>query len=117
MDSLKLSISVAMNFSKTPGPRFVRQGPHSGQKFRSSVLAPALNTLPNGGALIVDLDGTAGYGSSFIDEAFGGLIRSEGFSRQSLLDSIQIKSDEEIELIEDVRQAFMDAKPASDSRT
>jgi hypothetical protein len=31
--------------------------------------------------LLIDLDGTKGIGSSFLDEAFGGLVRSEHMSK------------------------------------
>jgi hypothetical protein len=32
----------------------------------------------------VVLDGTAGYPSSFLEEAFGGLVRQRGFSHRDL---------------------------------
>jgi len=108
VDSNRHLISVPKDFSKTPGTRYIKQGPCSGEKFRTSCLIPALEKYD---LLIVDLDGTAGYGSSFIDEAFGGLIRREGFNAEDLLRRIKIKSDEEIELIADVKKAFRDARP------
>lgn len=67
------SINV-IDFSEFPGPRYERLGPNSGEKFRELVLLPPLLAEPNED-LVVNLDGTAGYGSSFLEEAFGGLIR------------------------------------------
>ena len=93
-------IKIASEFSKTPGP-------YSGEKFRNSSLVPALQAHQK---VLVDLDGTAGFGSSFIDEAFGGIVRSGAFAADELLKRIEIKSDEEIELKEDVRRAITDAK-------
>tara|TARA_R110000787_G_scaffold23762_4_gene67755 strand:- start:705 stop:1046 length:342 start_codon:yes stop_codon:yes gene_type:complete len=100
-------IKIASEFSKTPGPRYIKQGPYSGEKFRNSSLVPALQAHQK---VLVDLDGTAGFGSSFIDEAFGGIVRSGAFAADELLKRIEIKSDEEIELKEDVRRAITDAK-------
>ncbi len=65
-------INIAKQFSSTPGGRFYTDGPYSGQKFRDEVLVPALKT---GDRVEVVLDGVRGYGSSFLEEAFGGLIR------------------------------------------
>lgn len=61
------------NFSLYPGPRFSRLGPDSGEEFRDQVLIPALRL---GEPIAVCLDGVIGApGSSFLDEAFAGLIR------------------------------------------
>ncbi|WP_420723928.1 STAS-like domain-containing protein [Hwanghaeella sp. LZ110] len=106
MGESTFEISIARDFSRTPGPRFIRQGEASGEKFRRSVLQPALERYQ---FITVILDGTAGYGSSFIDEAFGGLIRVDGFSADELRKRIRIISNEEVELIRDVDEAFSDA--------
>jgi hypothetical protein len=77
-------ISIADDFSKYPGPRYERDGPESGEKFRDTLLIPALkNAQARGAVLTVVLDNVAGYGSSFLEEAFGGLIRS-GFTPETL---------------------------------
>lgn len=67
------------DFTETPGPRFERQGESSGEAFRQKYLAPAFNdAVRNEEVLLVDLDGTAGYATSFLEEAFGGLVREFG---------------------------------------
>ena len=63
------------------------------------------------GILFIDLDGTAGYGTSFLEEAFGGLIREDRFSYDVITSTVEYKSDEEEYLIEDT-QAYL--KEASD---
>ena len=67
-----LMINVARDFSKYPGGRFYSDGPFSGERFREEFLVPALKT---GFAVHVILDGTLGYGASFLEEAFGGAVR------------------------------------------
>jgi hypothetical protein len=69
------------DFSKFPGPRFERLGPHSGEKFRNDILIPNIN---HNEIVTVNLDGVIGYGSSFLEEAFGGLVRA-GVSKTKMI--------------------------------
>jgi len=94
----KAKISIARNFSKVPAGRYFSDGDESGQAFREKWLKPKLS---NGDHIIVDLDNTEGYGSSFLEEAFGGLIR-EGFSLADLSERIDFISDEDPTLIEEI---------------
>lgn len=71
MENKKL-ISVSEDFSRTPAGRFPDDGAYCGENFREHLLAPALREHD---IVEVILDGTRGYGSSFLEEAFGGLIR------------------------------------------
>jgi len=66
------TINVARDFSRYPAGRFTEDGPYSGARFRDEVLVPA---LAGPGQVRVELDGVLGYGSSFLEEAFGGLVR------------------------------------------
>lgn len=70
------------DFSEFPGPRYEALGPHSGEKFRQEVLLPAISEFK--GDITIILDGAFGYGSSFLDESFGGLIR-EGIDHAIVL--------------------------------
>ena len=74
-------IDIGKDFSEVPGGRHHDDGPDSGQRFREQWLVPALRENE---IVEVLLDNTEGYGSSFLDEAFGGLIREEGFTREEL---------------------------------
>ena len=40
------------------------------------------------------MDGVAGYGSSFLEEAFGGLVRVEGFTAEALKEKIRFVSED-----------------------
>jgi len=80
-------ISIAKDFSTTPAGRHAKFHPASGEAFRDSILLPALRQ----GVVTVDLDGTAGYGSSFLEEAFGGLIRN-GLAAETVRQRLKLKS-------------------------
>ena len=64
---------IGEEFSRYPGPRFRRLGDFSGEEFRDDVLIPLLRENDK---VVLHLDGVAGYGSSFFEEAFGGAIRA-----------------------------------------
>ncbi|KAF0180254.1 MAG: hypothetical protein FD124_1156 [Alphaproteobacteria bacterium] len=69
-------ISIARDFSRTPGGRFRRHGPFSGEDFRERHLEGALvAALKSGEPIVIQFDGVAGLPSSFLEEAFGGLVR------------------------------------------
>ena len=82
-------ISIATDYSETPAGRYVDDGPYSGARFRDEFLFPALQEFD---IVEVDLDGTLGYGSSFLEEAFGGLIRERKMDLSSLKEKLKIKS-------------------------
>ena len=68
------------DYARSPGGRFISDGPFSGEWFREEILRPALAAAIDAGQkLNVEMDGTSGYGSSFLEEAFGGLIRKRLF--------------------------------------
>jgi len=73
-------ISIATDFSRYPAGRTRADGPYSGELFRTKMLEPALAA---GDHLVVNFDGARGYGSSFLEEAFGGLVRA-GFSVETI---------------------------------
>ena len=68
-----------LDFSEYPGPRYNSQGPASGALFYVNKLNPIFSEcIHNGDTLTVNLDGTAGFASSFLDEAFGQLTYDFG---------------------------------------
>jgi hypothetical protein len=96
------------DYTTTPGGRYAGDGPFPGQEFLALHLRPAFEKAQNAGAtLLVDLDGTAGYASSFLDEAFAGLVGV--FGRTAVERIIRIKSTAEPYLEEDIRQYIAEA--------
>lgn len=89
----KCVISIANDFSKTPAGRYETDGPYSGQRFRNELLIP---TLQDCDKVTINLDGTIGYGSSFLEEAFAGVVRLNIFSKKELLKKLTIISSREL---------------------
>lgn len=84
------TISVANDFSVYPAGRTPKDGEYNGECFRKLIK----RHINEGTHLTVKLDGTRGYGSSFLEEAFGGLIRETGMSYEEFREKIEIISDE-----------------------
>jgi len=74
-------VDIGRDFSRVPAGRHVAESDFSGEAFREKILIPKLR---QGGTVEVLLDNTEGYGSSFLEEAFGGLVRVGGFSYEYL---------------------------------
>jgi len=81
-------INIARDFSRAPAGRYVTDGPNSGERFRDQILIPALNKKDT---ITLELDGTRGYGSSFLEEAFGGLKRA-GWAAVDLISRIKFRT-------------------------
>jgi hypothetical protein len=102
------AINIARDFYDAPAGRFPEDGKYHGQKFRTDLLLPALQS---GEEILVDMDGTDGYGSSFLEEAFGGLVRLCGFSAAELHQKLKFKSDEDESFIEEIWDYIDSARP------
>ena len=87
------TISIANDFSRFPAGRFREDGDASGTEFREARLAPALRDA-DFDKVVVDFDGVAGFGSSFLEEAFGGLVRTEHFDGESLNSRLEMTTTE-----------------------
>lgn len=82
------TISLAVDFSPSPAGRFVADGPFPGAVFRDNLLLPAIQ---NSDKVILDMMGTELPGSSFLEEAFGGLVRA-GLSESILKQKLELNS-------------------------
>ena len=100
-------IVVSKDFSEFPAGRFRNEGPKSGQAFREDILVPMLKANTE---VTIDLDGTEGYGSSFLEEAFGGLVRTEKYSSQDLKQNLKLSSSD-IELCDEIWSYIDQAQP------
>ena len=78
-------ISIAKEFSPFPIGRKADDGPYNGEKFLNDMLYPKLQeAINNQKVLEIDLDGTLGLTSSFLEEAFAGLIRKKNMDYKSI---------------------------------
>jgi len=81
-------ISIVADFTRYPGGRYKKHGDGSGEEFRDEVLIPAIEEHTQ---VEVSLDDTAGYPSSFLEEAFGGLVR-QGYAKDFLKKNLKISA-------------------------
>ena len=102
----RFTISVAKDFSPYPAGRYLEDGEYNGTTFRQEKLVPALKNYDH---VHVVFDGVAGFGSSFLDEAFGGLIRDAGMSKEFLKSRLYLSTSEpELEPFVKLAQRYID---------
>lgn len=82
-----MTIYVAKDFTKMPCVRMRDDGKKSGEEFRDEILLPALKANDH---VTVDLNGVLTLGSSFLEEAFGGLVRKGYYTAKELSSKLVI---------------------------
>jgi hypothetical protein len=103
------TISIADQFSVTPGPRYKIEGPFSAELLHEQILSTIIPELIKAnGSLTIILDGTFGYGTSFLEEVFGGAVRR--YEGDFVTSKITIISEEEPYLIDDISGYIKDAR-------
>ncbi len=88
--------NVAKDFSAYPGGRYRKDGPHSGEELRDILVTLLRDVSNSGDRLVIMLDGTMGYGASFLEEAFGGLVRECGYSKDQLQELMVLRADNSV---------------------
>lgn len=91
-------VSVSKDFTKVPRGK---EGLESGSEFRYKVLLPKLEKVKARGTLYIDLDGTVGYSSAFLEGAFRGIKKNLG-SNPFIRKRVRIISNDEPALKEEV---------------
>jgi hypothetical protein len=102
-----ITIKIATDFSRYPAGRYVIDGPYSGELFRTKFLAPAIERQDK---VVIDMDGARGYGSSFLEEAFGGLVRL-GFMKDMIKRKLEIHATN-ASLKQEINDYINSAEPA-----
>lgn len=102
-----MSVVKITDFSPFPAGRYVADGPYSGQAFRDDILIPNLN---ENDIVKVDLSGAFGFGSSFLEEAFGGLIRVGHFTLKALKEKLKIESEDDPMIVDEIWHYIQAAK-------
>ncbi len=107
MDKIVLKIST--EYTTTPGVREEIEGDFPGEEFLEKLLYPKFkHALEEKKKLFVDLDDTAGYATSFLEAAFGGLARIYK-NPDIILKNIEFKSEDDPFLEDDVIEYIKDA--------
>ncbi|OCG39337.1 DUF4325 domain-containing protein [Gilliamella sp. Fer1-1] len=96
-------ILYVKDFSTFPGARYKRLGPASGEEFRDDVLIPALK---QNSQILINFDGVVGYGSSFLEEVFGGLIR-KGIDKNIVLNLVKTLISNDDALLKEEIQGYV----------
>lgn len=100
-----ITVSVARDFTRFPAGRYKKNGDTSGEAFRERFLEPPLR---DGKHVVVEFDGTVGYGSSFLEEAFGGLIRSLRLAPEAVLSHLTLQSSDP-SIVDEIKEYIRDA--------
>lgn len=94
------TINIAKDFSITPGGRYKKDGPFSGEEFREKFLEPYFKEIKSNLKLKIILDGVEGFATAFLDGAFGELARHYG--KKKCLKTLKFISEEDPSLIDEI---------------
>lgn len=105
------NISVAIDFTMSPGARYRSDGKFSGEEFYEDILKPKVNDAWNdtGKGIFIDFDGTFGYASSFISEVFIRLVKDFP-DKKKIKEIFKFKSNEDSFLIEAINHIIEETK-------
>lgn len=85
---------VAEQFHRRPSGRYRTDGPWSGEKFREDYLVPLIQqAISENKKLLINFDNVSMSASSFIHEAFSGLIVHKHFTKEQLINTLVIESE------------------------
>ena len=104
-----MKIIIAEEFSDTPGGRMIAEGDFSGELFREDLLLPRYKkALEKHEKLEIDFNGAFGYPPSFLDEAFGGMVKI--LHERNVLDNIIIISNDDLTIERKIKKYVTDAE-------
>ena len=104
-----IEINIAEEFTKEPGARNYADGPHSGEEFFDKLLRPRyLEAKEKNDKLKIILDGTEGFASSFINEAF--IRLGTEFGPDEVWNNLILVSEEMPKYIQKVKESVYEKK-------
>lgn len=89
-DAKSITIVLTEALGSMPFGRYKTDSPSSGEHLREDYLVPALEKYDS---VNLVLDGTLMCGASFLEEAFGGLVRINKYDKDELISKLNIISD------------------------
>lgn len=115
-----MTLTVATDFSRTPGVRTLSEGNFSGEVFLGEYLYPRFTEAVRlGQVLTVNLTGTAGYATSFLEAAFGGLVRGDenqqipAHDLATVLSHLNLVCTDDPYLLDEINEYMQDAEMAA----
>ncbi len=104
-----IEINIAKDFTKEPGARNYSDGPYSGEQFFIELLMPKYKEAKDKKVkLKVILDGTEGFASSFLNEAF--IRLGSEFGPDEVWDTLVIISNEIPKYIKKVKESIYEKR-------
>lgn len=103
-----VTFKISSQFSEFPAGRYPEDGPFNGERFREEIIIPLLSQHDQ---VTFDLDGTEGYGSSFLDEAFGGLVRHHNLTLETLRNRLHFIAEEDDSFIDEIWEYIATQRP------
>lgn len=104
-----VKINIANDFSEVPGGRFIKEGNHSGELFRDELLIKKYTQVEKDKDILeINFDGTYGFGTSFLEEAFGGLVRK--YKKRNVWSHLRIISTEDETIPDNVKKYILEAE-------
>lgn len=110
-----IEINISKDFSKFPTGRTPGHGNFNGETFRKKFLVENLKN-PLVDKVIVNLDGVLMRGSSFFEEAFGGLIRVENISYDEIKRKIEIVYPKKPSFVAEIWKYISEANDVNNTR-
>lgn len=112
-------LNVGIEFSSLPSGRFYSDKTgSSGEQFREELLREKLKNLKSGHKLKVILDDNVeGYGSSFLVEAFAGMVKYGYMKKDELLSKLEFEFEDDDfaffkkRIIQYINEAIFNSKP------
>jgi hypothetical protein len=105
----KIYLNIVEEFSNTPGTRDSIESDYPGEEFLNKILLPKFQeAIDKKVKLVVNLDGPAGYATSFLEAAFGGLVRHYN-DIERVKKTIEFIGTDDPFLIEDIHEYMRNA--------
>lgn len=104
-----MQIDIGNQFARLPAGRTPNDGRYNGETFRERFLK---GDIAAGKKLVIALDNVLSFGSSFLEEAFGGLVRVYKYDPAFLRSKVTFKSEDPF-LIDEIWHYIDDAKAAA----
>lgn len=101
-------INVANDFSLMPSGRHRSDGSYTGDHFYE-ILIKEIEKVPEDEKIIINFDGVLAAGSSFLEQAFAGLIREKKISKNQFFNKFEIVANEYPEIREKVKRYVSEA--------